>query len=104
MKIEFEADRQVLRDAITTWGDDLQELIAIEEMAELTKALVKFRRKFSSNERQGVVDEIADVQIMIWQLAEMYDRIEVQEAITKKMERLKSRLDHDFSNSNKVEG
>lgn len=102
MKIEFEADRQLLRDAIKTWGEDLQELIAIEEMAELTKAIIKGRRKCSSKERQEIIDEIADVQIMIWQLAEMYDRIEVQGAITKKMERLESRLDQQNNNSREI--
>lgn len=50
--------------AIKKWGKDLQIAIAIEEMAELTKELVKCWRKKEHN----VLEELADVEIMINQL------------------------------------
>lgn len=55
--------------AVDKWGSHSQILIAIEEMSELTKALLKFIRY---GEREGVLDAIqeerADVSIMLNQL------------------------------------
>ena len=43
------------------YGLEKQKLKAIEEMAELTKALLK-------DDRENIIEEIADVEIMISQL------------------------------------
>lgn len=56
-----------------TYGIDAQTDIAIEEMAELTKALLKYRRTNYSPAAAteiaiNIVEELADVQIMILQL------------------------------------
>lgn len=94
MEIEFKSDKEVLEAALHKWGGELQELIAIEEMAELTKALIKRRRmSIAEYDETKIVDEIADVQIMLWQLAIIYGRYHIEDAIAAKMERLKSRLE-----------
>lgn len=56
----------VLRQAIDTYGPDMQQAVAIEEMAELTKELCKNKR--GQNNFNQVAEEIADVEIMLEQL------------------------------------
>ena len=66
-----EEDREaVYRESIEQYGVSAQVDMAIEEMAELTKALLKFRR-FGWSE--NFYEEIADVKIMIRQLEMIYD-------------------------------
>lgn len=84
----FQIDESLLCRAINKWGPGLQALIAIEEMAELTQALIRGERGRVSN----VAEEIADVMIMVTQLA-LCQRSSVQKEINFKLERLKSRLD-----------
>ena len=60
---------RILTDAIETFGFEKQSLVLIEEMAELTQAIVKQRREsddfFFSN---SMLEEMADVQIMLDQM------------------------------------
>lgn len=80
---------KILLDAIHTWGGRVQEDIAIEEMSELIKAIIKHRRKPGEAHRQEMVEEIADVWIMLDQLEIMYCQDgELQSFIEKKVERL----------------
>lgn len=61
----------IFEKAIETYGADLQKQVAIEEMAELTKEICKdFRGK---GNREHIIEEIADVDIMLQQLMIMYD-------------------------------
>lgn len=57
--------------AYAKWGRDKQTDKAIEEMSELTKALLKFRNHNGSLE--AVADEVADVEIMMEQIRFIYD-------------------------------
>lgn len=57
-------------NVIKLWGPQLQTLVAIEEMAELTKELVKWQRKGLTN-KEAILDECADVYIMILQILKM---------------------------------
>ena len=79
-----------IRQAIETFGADHQKRLAIEEMAELTNALAKEGRGRVSD--TDIITEIADVQIMIWQLSEMYNREKVGEEIDRKLKRLDSTI------------
>ena len=87
--MDAEARRALLDRAITTYGAPAQMDMAVEEMAELTKALCKIKRAQAGCEVTAaignVVEEMADVQIMLHRSTE-----EVEEA---KLERLKNRLD-----------
>lgn len=81
------------KQAIETYGEKAQKLMAIEEMSELTKEICKdFRGKLN---REHLIEEIIDVIITIDQLIMMYE-ISEEEIISmciKKMERLKERLE-----------
>ena len=59
-----------LNTIVETYGNDAQEDMAIEECSELIKAILKFRRsdEKTAEMREAVIDEIADVQIMLTQL------------------------------------
>lgn len=83
----FEIDESVLLEALHKWGYPAQELMAIEEMAELTQAIAKTNRGRPGN----VAEEIADVLITVTQIA-LSRRHEVQEAIAYKLDRLRERL------------
>lgn len=83
-------DTNVLEQAILKWGKDLQTMIAIEEMAELTQALSKCKRQIDRDTLEHVTEEIADVYIMLQQLTMMYSNSErVKEVITRKIDRLR---------------
>ena len=53
------------------FGTDIQLVIAIEEMSELTKELTKTIRGYDRQE--NIIEEIADVRIMIEQLELIFD-------------------------------
>ncbi len=88
------------------YGYDAQSRQCIEEMAELTQAINKFWRnqlgcgKYElldapvyCEERRNIVEEIADVQITLYQLGYLLDsRLEVYEMITKKLDRQLERI------------
>ena len=82
----------VIQKAIDTYGYDLQKQVAIEEMAELTKEICKdFRGK---ENRENIIEEIADVQIMLYQLMAMYNISDTELSYTLglKITRLDERL------------
>lgn len=58
---------------ILLFGKKSQTDMAIEEMSELTKALLKYRRNPCVEKRMDILEEIADAQIMLDQLKIMYD-------------------------------
>ena len=88
----------VLRDAIATYGISAQVDMAIEEMSELTKALCKERRTQlvpgkHAEAHANVIEEIADVAIMLKQLLIMFDKDgEIQKEVDYKIDRLEQRL------------
>ena len=94
--MDAEARRALLDRAITTYGTPAQMDMAVEEMAELTKALCKIKRAQAGCEVTAaignVVEEMADVQIMLDQLRIIFGR-STAEAEEYKLERLKKRLD-----------
>ena len=91
-----EERRALLDRAITAYGAPAQMDMAVEEMAELTKALCKVKRVSCAAEAkavlENVVEEMADVQIMLDQLRIIFGR-STDEAEEYKLERLKKRLD-----------
>lgn len=81
---------EVCRMALEEYGYDAQERMAVEEMAELTDALMKRRRGRATD--TDVVTEIADVIVMATQLSLAYGRNLVAEEIGRKVERLRRRM------------
>jgi hypothetical protein len=66
-------NQRLYSDAISFFGKEKQELKAIEEMAELIKALCK---KTLGGDVKPVLEEIADVEIMLEQLKIIYPEYE----------------------------
>lgn len=63
---------EVYTKALEKWGKPLQIIMGIEEMSELTKELTKYLR--GNNERRNkLIEEIADVSIMLEQLILIFD-------------------------------
>jgi NTP pyrophosphatase (non-canonical NTP hydrolase) len=60
-----EEQLSILRAALDLYGDDQQVDHLIEEMAELTQALMKSRRGWHHYRTHPVVEELADVLICI---------------------------------------
>ena len=61
----------IYRKAIEKFGDDSQINMAMEEMSELTKELCKWKR--GNQNFEEILEEIADVYIMMHQLTLIFD-------------------------------
>ena len=88
-------EREILKRAIETYGVKNQEDIAIEEMSELIKAILKNRRYSSLETRENIREEIADVMITLAQLILIYNvpgETIILDKITEKLNRLDKRL------------
>jgi len=80
---------ELYQQALETWGRDLQITLAQEECAELIKALCKFKR---TGQTVDVIEEAADVFIMVEQLKLIFGEWHVENAVERKLSRLKERL------------
>lgn len=76
---------------IEHYGVDIQKDIAIEECSELIQAICKHKR--GSGKLEDIVDEIADVEIMMNQLKIIFDCFgEVEDRIDFKIKRQLERI------------
>lgn len=102
-------DNGVLCTAVTTYGNRAQCDMVIEEMSELTKAICKLYRAGDPLEEKlavtHILDETADVYIMLAQLGIMFDPelTRIQDNIDAKMDRLNERLVSHLSRPQKKE-
>ena len=89
---------EVLQEAVAAYGTHAQVDMAIEEMSELTKALCKERRcglgqGSRAQAHANIIEEIADVVIMLAQLLIIFDKDrEIQKETDYKLNRLAERL------------
>ena len=95
-------DERIMQQAIETYGVQAQCDVAVEEMAELTKAIMKIRRVADDYGKtqaalENLLEEISDVDIMIEQMKIMWGPKQVEEYRRKKIERLERRLNDDRS-------
>lgn len=77
------------------YGNTAQKVKAIEELSELIKALSKdlLKEGIPKENRLNIIDEIADVNIMITQLIIMFDcKKEVLDRIDYKIKRMIERV------------
>lgn len=65
-------ENEIYYRALGTWGYNMQKMVLIEEMAELTKEIIKEKR--GKGEWFSVREEIADVQIMLDQMKIIYGK------------------------------
>ncbi len=84
-------DDELLGQALRAWGFDSQMRMAVEECAELIRAVCHFERAILGS-RENVIEEIADVKIMIRQMELIFGADKVQAIVNGKMERLAERL------------
>lgn len=82
----------VIETAIEVNGAQMQQIVAMEELAELQKEVSKMIR--NKGNRAHLVEEIADVHIVLATLIKIHNihEDEVQKEVTKKIERLNNRL------------
>jgi NTP pyrophosphatase (non-canonical NTP hydrolase) len=80
----FDVDEDVLERALDEWGIDLQADKAEEEAAEFIVASKHFGQ--GKVDEENVVEEVADVMVMVEQLALWLGRERVQEKIDEKLE------------------
>lgn len=86
----------ILRKAIAVYGVENQTIKAIEEMSELIKELSKALLGKADNDH--IREEIADVEIMLEQLKDIYDTRDgktIDVFRNEKITRLCNRLDED---------
>lgn len=88
---------EILQEAIKKYGINNQCNMCIEEMAELTKELLKLRRESTQagykSRQKNIKEEIADVQIMLDQMKMIFGDTAEQEEL--KVNRLKERMERD---------
>lgn len=86
-------EETILKEAINEYGAEMQTLVAIEELSELQKALIKHWRKPSEQTKADIAEEMADVLIMTKQLEMICGNEEaVQKVVTQKINRLEERI------------
>lgn len=92
---------KVLLEFVETYGIDAQLEQVIEECSELILAIQKYKRNISkcntleeeSILKSKVIDEIADVSIMMRQCNYMFSKDDISMQIISKIERQKNRLE-----------
>lgn len=77
---------KLYRSTVEVWGEQAQYDQAAEECAELIAALMHYRRE--KVDAQQVIDELADVTLMIGQLTWMFGPQLVDEAVQRKRQKL----------------
>lgn len=78
--------------ALDEFGENNQKWMLVEECGELLNALAKKRRGRASKE--DIISELADVHIMVEQMAFMYGLEEFQAEKERKLARLEERLNN----------
>lgn len=81
---------EIIRTAVFTFGPEKQKMMDMEECSELINALAKEKRGRVKDD--DVITEIADVMIMMEQLAVLYGRGLVEAEKSRKLERLEGRI------------
>ncbi len=78
------------KKTVGKWGEEAQYDQMIEECAELIVALKHLKR--GKIDRQEVINELADVTLMVGQLTWMLGEEEVNSAIEEKLQKLEKLL------------
>lgn len=83
----------VLKRALHTWGEQAQMMMVVEEMSELMKEILKNVNRGKDNLAE-IIEETADVEIMLEQLNENYQIADKVEAYkSEKIKLIERRLD-----------
>lgn len=83
----------VLKRALHTWGEQAQMMMVVEEMSELMKEILKNVNRGKDNLAE-IIEETADVEIMLEQLKENYQIADKVKAYkSEKIKLIERRLD-----------
>lgn len=93
-KLTASQQNRILADVMYKFGVHGQIDKAIEDVDELHTALLEFKHGISNSE--SVIDEIADVRIMVTQLSHIFGTVDVSERIDFKLRRLDERLKNGY--------
>lgn len=85
--------REIYAKTIMKWGEQAQYDQAIEECAELITTLQHFAR--GKVDRDRVIEELADVFLMVGQLAYMFGEERLDAAVETKIAKLRLLLDSE---------
>ena len=90
-------DSNVAKKSIEHYGADLQTVVCMEECAELIQAISKMKR--GKDNRDNLIEEIADVMICIEILKQVYgiSDNEIQNYVCQKQNRSIERMKSDES-------
>jgi hypothetical protein len=86
------SQRTVYERAVHLWGVEAQIRMATEECGELIIALMKLERLHNGSSQSDIINEIADVEIMMEQLRYIFGDGAVNQAKIKKLFRLEERV------------
>lgn len=82
----------ILKRALQTWGEQAQMMMVVEEMSELMKEILKNINRNKDNIAE-IIEETADVEIMLEQLKENYGIAEkVKNYKADKIKKIEQRL------------
>jgi hypothetical protein len=84
-------EQELCSKAVKKWGCAAQIDMLIEECSELITALLHMRR----HRKHNVIEEIADVEILLTQIKQFFLSTALAEAKQKKLDRLEQRLKDD---------
>ena len=84
---------------LITFGIENQTFMLVEECAELLNAVAKLKRGRASKE--DIITELADVSIMVEQLAFFYGWDAFLDEKERKLTRLKDRINHHIEKGGK---
>ena len=86
-------ENELYKRALLMWGEDLQINLAIEELSELITELSKYLRFKPASANYGVIEELADAEIMIEQMKQIFNcEDSVKIVKNKKLKRLAKRI------------
>lgn len=99
-------NKEAIQKIADTYGYDAQSRQCIEEMAELTQSINKLWRKQGNGQStdksisdctDNLLEEIADVQIMLWQMTYLLNA-DVTPIIEQKLDRQLERIEKSENN------
>lgn len=86
--------KEIYKTAVRKWGKKLQYLCLIEEMSELTKEIIKHMR--GKNDLEKIAEEVADVEVMLGQIKDIFN---IEESVLafkkKKLKRVERMLNEE---------
>lgn len=90
---------EIYDKATKLWGVTAQLDQWIEEMAELTVAINKYKRKVLYGEYEGnqkvidnLVEEIADVKMCVEQMCDMFKKYDIDAELDRKMQKFQEQI------------